>query len=167
MTSTGKAARGDDFVNAPPTCLCQVRHVQTGVRSIDGNVPQLEINKIIAAGLQLPLPEGDPAAVELWEPDVHVPDISLFMQNVKANIVLKRYSKLPDQPLDVQQEKFLRSLPAEEKEAIAQIFCVIDSDMSESISVDELSDLLEDTYGMRPTKIGEREHKHCPPNLDF
>ena len=46
----------------------------------------------------------------------------------------------------------MRSLPAEEKEAIAQIFNSIDTDMSGSISPPELAALLEDTYGMRPTR---------------
>lgn len=64
---------------------------------------------------------------------------------------VQRYSK-PRTETDEQLEaKFVRSLPAEEREAIAKCFNEMDVDFSGSLNYEELSALLQKTYGMSPS----------------
>lgn len=142
---------------ALPPVVCQVQHVQAGLRRNDPKIPQAEINRILAAGFNTPisglLVNGrDINSTELFDAETGISDLHVFMTTIKRSVVLKRYSQLPEEEPDVIQQKFLRSLPLEEKKAIEDMFNAIDVDFSGSISTTELRSLLLDTYGMHPTQ---------------
>jgi Ca2+-binding EF-hand superfamily protein len=143
-------------VDLPPVA-CQVRHVQAGLRRYDPKIPQAEINRVIAAGLKVPmsglLVDGrNINSADLFSAETGVPDLHQFMTNVQRSMVINRYSPMPAEELEIQQDQFVRSLPAEELDAIAEMFALIDVDCSGSITTAELRMLLKETYGLHPTQ---------------
>ena len=120
------------------------RHARIALDRFDPKMPEIERDRIMAVMFNVAL--GAPLSEQLEEL------VSTVMDRVRT-ITIPRFSKQLniDSEKD-KREKFLRTLPDAEREAIAVCFDELDHDFSGSLSKDEMAELLERTYGMKPSK---------------
>jgi Ca2+-binding EF-hand superfamily protein/CRP-like cAMP-binding protein len=120
------------------------RHARIGLERFDPKMPEIERDRIMAVMFNVAL--GAPLSEQIEEL------MSTVMERVRT-LTIPRFSKqLNTDSEEDKREKFLRSLPDEEREAIAVCFDELDHDFSGTLSKDEMAELLERTYGMKPSK---------------
>ena len=118
--------------------------VRIGLERFDSKMPEIEKDRITAVAFNVAI--GAPL------PDTLEVELAVVMKNL-LSITIPRFSKQKSTDGEEEmREKFLRSLPDEEREAIAICFDELDADFSGTLSKDEMAELLERTYGMTPSK---------------
>ena len=118
--------------------------VRIGLERFDPEMPEFEKDRIMAVMFNVVVGAPLPDTIEV--------PISTAMERLRA-ITIPRFSKQQSTGgQEEKTEKFLRSLPDDEREAIAACFDDLDHDFSGTLSKDELTELLERTYGLKPSR---------------
>lgn len=118
-------------------------HARTGLERFDPNMPEFEKDRIMAVMFNVVVGAPLPDTIEV--------PISTAMERLRT-ITIPRFSKQQSSGEEEKKEKFLRSLPDDEREAIAICFDELDHDFSGSLSKDEMAELLERTYGIKASR---------------
>ena len=118
--------------------IASVKLIKAALAGYDAKLPAAEVTRILACGLNLEVKDAPFS-------DYRKVDISTFCQRIRI-LIIKRYSVPPVESAKLVAAKQLRSLLPEERATLTELFAEYDTDYTDSITVDELTDLVDHVY---------------------